>query len=183
MIIDYAARQIDHGDLDGQAAADDAHSFCSSISSLDGNDNSSRSQPSSNNIVDNLPFEKNSSSSTTKSVSTPSKLTSDGEEPGIMHAIMMRRGSLGSVEISNMIEERSNIIESIHWLGRHVPRCVLRDLTTSVSCLTEDGDPAIGLPLASTYTGALLFIDMSGFTKLSLMLDLNRLSRFINIYF
>ena len=73
--------------------------------------------------------------------------------------------------------KRSSIIKSINRLGRHVPRCVVNDLSKEVSRLERSEQPMLVLPYARTYRAALLLIDMSGFTKLSLLLDVESLSK------
>lgn len=88
--------------------------------------------------------------------------------------IMHRRNSLG-LELA----KRNATINSIKWLGRHIPTCALSQISDEVLQLTKnDGDQKpIELPRATTYRSALLFIDMSGFTKLSQNLDVENLSK------
>ena len=73
--------------------------------------------------------------------------------------------------------DKRSLKESISWLERHVPRCVMRDLTREVLRLNTKEKKYLVMPHAQTYKAALLFIDMSGFTKLSLLLDLESLSK------
>ncbi len=73
--------------------------------------------------------------------------------------------------------ERDSIIESIEWLARHVPRCVMKDLSLDALRYQRDEETKLTMPYANTYSAALLFVDMSGFTKLSQMLDLESLSK------
>lgn len=92
--------------------------------------------------------------------------------------------NVGTVNITNLLNERLSLTESITTLGRHVPNCVMHDLTMQVqgglhvqaSQRNEEPSKLI-VPHSQTYTAALLFIDMSGFTKLSLLLDLESLSK------
>lgn len=154
--------------------------------------------------------------------------------------------------VSSSLVERSNTIQSIKWLSRHVPGCVLRSLFKSIlrgrkekaremrrmrrtlgrsEPIThaeklsqggdmigkgakgggEDGiissdDMAISsednmtstdemfssssfikdgtIPIAKNHANsALLFVDISGFTKISVLLDVESLSNAINSYF
>ena len=153
--------------------------------------------------------------------------------------------------VSSSLVERSNTIQSIKWLSRHVPGCVLRSLFKSIlrgrkekaremrrmrrtlgrsETITqaenflqggvvvgkgtkggEDGiissdDMAISsednmtstdemyssssfikdgtIPIAKNHANsALLFVDISGFTKISVLLDVESLSNAINSYF
>eukprot|EP00804_Cyclotella_cryptica_P026052 CCRYP_019306-RA/>CCRYP_019306-RA protein AED:0.44 eAED:0.43 QI:0/-1/0/1/-1/1/1/0/260 len=128
--------------------------------------------------------------------------------------------------------ERSALVQSIIWLSRHVPGCVLEHLFETVlrqryalkaksahgmisgdmninlggsldfapdnsdvqhiqplnDSLGNDSNPIISfhdlsLPIAKTQESALLFVDMSGFTKISTILDVESLSNAINSYF
>ncbi len=75
--------------------------------------------------------------------------------------------------------KRATIIESINWLGRHVPSCALNEISQHVVKFgdkTGEAAPML-LPHVSSYSSALLFIDMSGFTKLSQLLDVESLSK------
>ncbi|KAL7552126.1 hypothetical protein ACHAWF_018244 [Thalassiosira exigua] len=108
--------------------------------------------------------------------------------------------------VSSFLVERSNLMQSITWLSRHVPGCVLKSLFESIAAIREskmggsqtDGSsqpptasigqsvpqsPAGHLPLSKHHDGALLFVDISGFTKLSVTLDVENLSNVINSYF
>ena len=76
--------------------------------------------------------------------------------------------------------ERDSVIDSIKWLSRHVPRCVIRDLCDDAFRHQRNEETKLTLPHAKTYSAALLFIDMSGFTKLSQMMDLESLSKVRN---
>lgn len=91
---------------------------------------------------------------------------------------------------ANLLMERAALTDSIKWLGRHVPGRVMSDLTGEVmrihnkrgnddhrkkkdTCVQAD----MVIPHSQIYKAALLFVDISGFTKLSLMLGLESLSR------
>ena len=112
-----------------------------------------------------------------------------------------------SITLGFSLAERAAIIESINWLGRHVPQCVLNRLcqdiiklneesktpkiirrrssqimaghstSTSSSSASDRSSKPLEMPLSETYEAALLFIDMSGFTKLSQLLDVESLSK------
>lgn len=77
--------------------------------------------------------------------------------------------------------ERDSLIDSIQWLSRHVPRCVSKDLSNDALRYQNGQDTVLEVPFANTYSAALLFVDMSGFTKLSQMLDLDNLSK-VSLY-
>ena len=62
----------------------------------------------------------------------------------------------------------------LYALARHVPPCVLSELITA---------PDASFPRAKIRTGAVLFLDISGFTVLSQSLPVHRLSHHINAYF
>ncbi len=101
--------------------------------------------------------------------------------------------------MSSSAAERTAIIKSINWLGRHVPQCVLSELSDEVvqfgdmnsrdeaanvpRQLIETPHVSVNekltmeLPYATEYKAALLFIDMSGFTKISQELDVESLSK------
>jgi len=97
---------------------------------------------------------------------------------------------------------RDALIESIIRLGCHVPDSVLsacmEEVRNTPGGCQEDDDMADAfgegdllpvssademLPLASRHVGALLVVDISGFTKLSTQLDVESLSKVINGYF
>ncbi len=75
------------------------------------------------------------------------------------------------------VERKQSTVDAITWLSRHVPNCVLRDLTRDAIRMNKKKEPLVVIPHTHTYKSALLFIDMSGFTKLSLILDIENLSR------
>jgi hypothetical protein len=75
--------------------------------------------------------------------------------------------------------KRATIVESIKWLGRHIPGCALHDICKYVVKMQDrelDIKPMM-FPHVTKYQAALLFIDMSGFTKLSQSLDVESLSK------
>lgn len=152
----------------------------------------------------------------------------------------------GNIVVSSLVE-RSNLIRSVKWLGRHVPGSVLGSLfetmmrtrkvkannvksqqlrqtsgdradarqsqqhqdasiftkhdpdktkfETHHSPLSDDlivsldnaasiaDDAKKTLPFTEGHDGALLFVDISGFTKISVMMDVESLSNAINSYF
>ena len=172
---------------------DDNVSFTSSISSLHENDWHLNSFESSQlAVIDNVPS--SDSCDETKSVTKSQSFSTNDHE--IADGNDLPR-------ISNFIAEKVEMTESINWLGRHVPRCVIRDLyrevlrirnrevlveeewskrpqslkdkTPSTDDLLDESE--ISMPIAKTYSSALLFIDMSGFSSLSLKLDLESLSK------
>lgn len=102
------------------------------------------------------------------------KLENEDEAAGIMSTKMEQSGSLN---ITDLLMERVALTESITWLQRHVPSCVIQELGQEVLRIHRQKEPLIRVPHAKIYTAALLFVDMSGFTKLSLMLDLESLSK------
>lgn len=182
-----------------KSSEDDNVSFTSSISSFHENDWNEHSFESSPLVVDNVPS--SDSCDDTKSV-TKSRSFSTND-----HEITDRNDV---PRISNFIAEKVDMTESINWLGRHVPRCVIRDLYKEVlrirnreasveeerlkrpPSLKGDKTPntddlldgsEIQMPFAKTYSSALLFIDMSGFSSLSLKLDLESLSKVRKIHF
>lgn len=105
---------------------------------------------------------------------------------------------------------RDALVDSITWLGCHVPSCVLSSCIEEIrnnpgsqaseesaefakNCIDIDafhGDEMLPmnsademLPFASRHEAALLFVDISGFTKLSTQMDVESLSKVINGYF
>jgi hypothetical protein len=101
------------------------------------------------------------------------QLSEDGDLDGdrlVRQMMKMMKQHAGTV--SKILVERAKISESICWLARHVPYCVLKDLLQDV----EEGLP-ISLPYTSYRKCALLFVDISGFTKLSQILSVENLSK------
>lgn len=74
-------------------------------------------------------------------------------------------------------QDDSSVIESIRWMSSHVPRCVMQDLTKEAMLVHKRENSMSKMPFAQTYRAALLFIDMSGFTQLSQLLDVESLSK------
>ena len=75
---------------------------------------------------------------------------------------------------------RAAIIQSIRWLSRHLPRYALNQIRQHVVNHmngTASKESPMTLPFVSSYRAALLFVDMSGFTKLSQHLDVESLSK------
>jgi len=95
--------------------------------------------------------------------------------------------------------DRKGFVDSVNWLVRHVPQCVLRRLTEEILFYQDERDEGLGvrrksitsieasdpmsMPHGTQYDAALLFIDMSGFTVLSQKLDVESFSKAINSYF
>jgi hypothetical protein len=104
------------------------------------------------------------------------KLDQLGEESDIdedrLARQMMKMMKKHAGAVSKILIERSKISESISWLARHVPFCLLKDLLHDV----EEGLP-IALPYATYRRCALLFVDISGFTKLSQIMSVENLSK------
>lgn len=97
---------------------------------------------------------------------------------------MMSANNLGCGPAFLGIElaKRASIVDSINWLGRHVPCCVLCTIHKEALAVEQDISLPIAslksrLPTSESYQAALLFIDMSGFTKLSQALDVESLSK------
>ena len=158
--------------------------------------------------------------------STEEEYPFEDEKARMIANLMKNHGNF----VSASLVERSNLIQSVGWLSRHVPGCVLKFLIDSVhrareekrQCSERNDDlvfkrgmdynfdesdasdialesfeelndvtpnaPQIHhidntLPIAKTHQCALLFVDMSGFTKISTMLDVESLSDAINSYF
>ena len=114
----------------------------------------------------------------------------------------------GSLQSEN---EEAFLMDSISWFGRHVPDCILTSFLNptnreSMSVLDTDISESqlrnhsvessmrkstgileelkeYKLPYATKHYSALLFVDISGFTKLSTLLDVESLSKVINSYF
>lgn len=106
-----------------------------------------------------------------------------------------RRNTSSSI---SEVTDRSSIIDSINWLGRHVPQCVIKQLTNEVMQTSsqanichkgrgfffwrKSSDDSIAqmsdmdMPHGTQYEAAFLLIDMSGFTKLSQKLTVDHFS-------
>ena len=66
---------------------------------------------------------------------------------------------------------KDRLFASVEWLEKHVPMCVLHQLSEEIQSKESS------LPRISRYKSALLFIDVAGFTRLSQLLDPEDLSR------
>ena len=89
------------------------------------------------------------------------------------------------------LDMRETLIISINKLAKNVPACVLRKISRDSTDTQQKQLPPLAeerrddnipsssskLPYSETYQGALLFIDMSGFTKLAQILDVESLSK------
>jgi len=131
----------------------------------------------------------------------------DDDDDDDIAKTLSKLGSIQSIQIGETLIERAALTESIDWLSRHVPRCVLTSLKEDAISMVQGSQQQSGtpkrsilkrimsksivspvgkimaLPHAHTYQAALLFVDISGFTSLSQGLDLNTLSKSINSYF
>lgn len=78
----------------------------------------------------------------------------------------------------NDIKKR-RLAESIRWFASHTPNCVISALTTRSRRTFSDRGAVndLRLPYLSRHQCALLFVDISGFTKLSTELDVETLSK------
>ena len=75
--------------------------------------------------------------------------------------------------------KRVAMIDTVTRLGHHVPNCVLSDIYQEACNRSKDVqiDHSCDMPKPKEYHAALLFVDMSGFTKLSQVLDVESLSK------
>ncbi len=167
--------------------------YMSSISTIDGGNDNAEEEKKNHNDGQHFP---GISENTTKE---------DGDEMAEMMANLLWANEHSSNAFGSLAE-RATIIKSINWLSRHVPQCVLSDLNGEILQLTKsaldmkkslksksddnytDGKlasimeslnvkPPMEMPYATEYKAALLFIDMSGFTKISQELDVESLSK------
>lgn len=85
----------------------------------------------------------------------------------------------GSSIFGETLAKRAVTIDAIHRYSRHVPNCVLKDIYSEATLADTNVDIAQSnaTPKSQKYQAALLFIDMSGFTKLSQALDVESLSK------
>ncbi len=151
-------------------------SFSSSISSREGEKLRHQfSLEDHSTAVDNIPVNENSCDETRSISKSKSNSTNCNDETAIAITNQLKRR--GSLNITTLLAERASIIESITWLGRHVPRCVMRDLSKEAMRLHKKQDLTLVMPSQQIYRASLLFIDISGFTKLSLLLDIESLSK------
>jgi len=133
----------------------------------------------------------------------PLENQNDDEVADMMEQIILsEKGSVVMEKTMNDIE-RSCMVETTQSLGRHVPACVMAQLTCETLRLAETEESTCSskakygfpmsshskasipmeMPHATQYEAALLFVDMSGFTKISQKLDVESLSKAINSYF
>ena len=75
--------------------------------------------------------------------------------------------------------KKRRLAESIRWFASHTPNCVISALTTRSRRTFSDRGAVneLRLPYLSRHQCALLFVDISGFTKLSTELDVETLSK------
>lgn len=85
----------------------------------------------------------------------------------------------GSSIFGKTLAKRAVTIDAIHRYSRHVPNCVLKDIYSEATLADTNVEIAQSntTPKSQKYQAALLFIDMSGFTKLSQALDVESLSK------
>lgn len=85
----------------------------------------------------------------------------------------------GSSIFGETLAKRAVTIDAIHRYSRHVPNCVLKDIYSEATLADTNVEIAQSntTPKSQKYQAALLFIDMSGFTKLSQALDVESLSK------
>lgn len=85
----------------------------------------------------------------------------------------------GSSIMGETLAKRAVTIDAIHRYSRHVPNCVLKDIYSEATLADTNVEIAQSntTPKSQKYQAALLFIDMSGFTKLSQALDVESLSK------
>lgn len=85
----------------------------------------------------------------------------------------------GSSIFGETLAKRAVTIDAIHRYSRHVPNCVLKDVYSEATLADTNVEIAQSntTPKSQKYQAALLFIDMSGFTKLSQALDVESLSK------
>jgi len=119
--------------------------------------------------------------------------TTDDRMATIMRRMLLTKSSSAMKTVGSSLARRALIIQSINRLAKHVPYCVLSKISRdSFNVTAEFGNE---LPTRTdfgrgesfmtqsyfkhfkTRRGALLFIDMSGFTQLSQALDVESLSK------
>jgi class 3 adenylate cyclase len=87
------------------------------------------------------------------------------------------------VSVSSLSEDGGTPIRG-GGVATHFTRGVVRREHSGISCgLSCDDRDSIRLPKAYERESVILFVDMSGFTKLSTLLDVESLSKVINSYF
>lgn len=114
---------------------------------------------------------------------TPSH-TSNSDTRARMMAAFMTGGTRASITIGSSLMNQASRKLSIKKLSMHVPACVLKKLTKDMikSQNIEEGEEKHEADSqcednVEVYQGALLFVDMSGFTKLSQALEVEELSK------
>lgn len=163
--------------------------------------------------------------------------SSEDDKAEMLAVLMKNHGSY----VSSSLVGRSSLIQSVVWLSRHVPGCVLKSLLDAIkrarkekaarrksrkkaqccdvasnevgaetlmpvkfkkdedadngsedehNCNSNDGEGSVeqylnhsNLPMSRSRDSALLFVDISGFTQISQLLDVESLSAAINSYF
>jgi hypothetical protein len=130
-------------------------------------------------------------------ISIRSRSDVENEAAGIISNVMQSEGA--ATNITKLLLDRVELIRSMTWLGSHIPNCVLRDLTmetmetmetmrmqnesSNIGGITTSNhnekqeEPEMKIPYSQDYEAAMLFVDISGFTKLSQLLDLESLSK------
>lgn len=148
---------------------DDSHSMSSSISSSFLDSCELHGQLSMSPSLDDADIIQSN-------YSADSEISCEGDEvAGFMSNVA---SSNGAQNITNLLMKRASIVESITLLGNHVPKCVMHDLTLEVLRKQKRMEQSkLIIPHSQTYSAALLFVDISGFTKLSLLMNLESLSR------
>jgi hypothetical protein len=117
----------------------------------------------------------------------------DDKMATIMRKLLLPKSSSTMETIATSLARRAVIIESINRLAKHVPYCVLSKISIdaiNVTAESENNSPSradFGMndsfmtqsdfKHVTTSRGALLFIDMSGFTQLSQALNVESLSK------
>ena len=87
----------------------------------------------------------------------------------------IEEGSCSKQVVSEVsLTDHEKLIASIDWLKDHVPVCVLNQLGQENKKL---GLSSNELPHKSNHESALLFVDVAGFTQLSLIVDPEQLSK------
>jgi len=180
--------------------ADEDASCSSSVSSLG---HVSHLDPILDHVKETPAFRRDEQSERT--INSHKDTADNGDDIAKMMTDMVAGKSILSLGVS--LAQRAAVVESINWLARHVPRCVLSQicretlwLNSSSTNQTRDTDvirprrrgsivniPArdterslqnpMELPNVKRYEAALLFIDISGFTKLAQLLDVESLSK------
>ena len=185
-ILAYAATEsFEHHGNDG-CDSDNDHSISSSISSKLEDSSNFPTMTMKNLCVDDVPGRSGGSCEETKSKSLSTTNLQECDANVLSRSPNSNTKPLNTVNITNLLAEREALTESMMVLGRHIPYCVTQDLIDEILRINQKKEPALIMPHATTYTAALLFIDMSGFTKLSLSLDLETLSRvccYVHIFF